>query len=103
MGQSLVKNYIHIEFSAKYRQPLIDQHVEAELHAYLGGICNGRECTVIKVGGYMDHIRKGMMPYPRGMTPFQGWDASSHDIRIGRCQILRGLHPLRAWVASSLE
>ncbi len=56
MGQSLVKNYMHLVFSTKYRQPLIDDYVEAELHAYLGGICNKLECTVIKVGGYTDHI-----------------------------------------------
>ena len=56
MGQSLVKNYIHIVFSTKYRQPLIDQQVEAELHAYLGGICNRLECPVVIVGGYTDHI-----------------------------------------------
>jgi hypothetical protein len=40
MGQSLVKNYIHIVFSTKYREPLIHPPVEAELHAYIGGICN---------------------------------------------------------------
>jgi putative transposase len=56
MGQSLVKNYIHIIFSTKYRQPLITPKIEAELHTYLGGICNRLECQVIKVGGYTDHI-----------------------------------------------
>ena len=56
MGQSLVKNYIHIVFSTKYRQPLIDAQIEQELHSYLGGICNNLECHVIKVGGYTDHI-----------------------------------------------
>jgi putative transposase len=56
MGQSLVKNYVHIVFSTKYRQPLIHPSVEAELHSYLGGICNKLECHVIKVGGYTDHI-----------------------------------------------
>jgi putative transposase len=56
MGQSLVKNYVHIVFSTKYRQPLINPPVEAELHSYLGGICNKLECHVIKVGGYTDHI-----------------------------------------------
>ena len=56
MGQSLVKNYIHLVFSTKHRQPLIYPPVEAELLAYLGGICNKLECTVIKVGGYTDHI-----------------------------------------------
>lgn len=56
MGQSLVKNYVHLVFSTKHRQPLIKAPVEEELHAYLGGICNKLECTVIKVGGYTDHI-----------------------------------------------
>ena len=56
MGQSLVKNYIHIVFSTKYREPLIHPPIEAELHSYLGGICNKLDCQVIKVGGYTDHI-----------------------------------------------
>jgi putative transposase len=56
MGQSLVKNYIHIVFSTKHREPLINPQIEAELHSYLGGICNKLECQVIKIGGYTDHI-----------------------------------------------
>src|SRR5205809_8083129 len=56
MGQSLVKNYLHIVFSTKYRQPFIQPPVEAELHAYLAGICNRLECHAVIVGGYTDHI-----------------------------------------------
>jgi putative transposase len=56
MGQSLVKNYVHLVFSTKHRQPLIQPPAEEELHAYLGGICNRLECQVIKVGGYTDHV-----------------------------------------------
>lgn len=56
MGQSLVKNYMHIVFSTKYRQPLIDESIEDELFSYLGGICNKLECNVVIVGGYKDHI-----------------------------------------------
>ncbi|GEO05705.1 transposase [Adhaeribacter aerolatus] len=56
MGQSLVKNYIHLIFSTKHRMPLIQPRVEAELHQYLGGICNNLECIPIIVGGYTDHI-----------------------------------------------
>jgi putative transposase len=56
VGQSLVKNYVHIIFSTKYREPLIQPPVEAELHAYIGGVCNKMECTPIIVGGYVDHI-----------------------------------------------
>jgi hypothetical protein len=33
MGQSLVKNYIHLIFSTKHRRPLIQPFVEEELHA----------------------------------------------------------------------
>lgn len=56
MGQSLVKNYIHIVFSTKYRQNLIHPPVEDELHNYLGGICKKLECPPLIVGGYTDHI-----------------------------------------------
>ncbi|MFT4770415.1 MAG: putative transposase [Cryomorphaceae bacterium] len=56
MGQSLVKNYLHIVFSTKHRQPLIDAHIEIELHHYLGGICKNLECQPLIVGGYTDHV-----------------------------------------------
>ena len=46
MGQSLVKNYIHIVFSTKLRKPFIDEKIENELFAYLGGVCNKLDCTV---------------------------------------------------------
>ncbi len=55
MGQSLVKNYIHIIFSTKQRVPLIHQPVEEELYSYIGGICKEMECHPIKIGGYTDH------------------------------------------------
>ena len=56
MSQSLVKNYIHIVFSTKHRQPFINEAVENELYNYLGGICKALECTPIKIGGYYDHV-----------------------------------------------
>jgi REP element-mobilizing transposase RayT len=56
MGQSLVKNYIHLVFSTKYREPLIYEPVETELYAYLAGICKNLECQPIKIGGYTDHV-----------------------------------------------
>ena len=56
MPQSLVKNYMHLIFSTKYRQHLIHPPVEEELHAYLGGICKRMECHPIKIGGYTDHV-----------------------------------------------
>ena len=56
MGQSLVKNYLHIIFSTKNRHPFIDHAIENDLHAYLGGICTNLECTPLKIGGDKDHV-----------------------------------------------
>ena len=56
MPQSLVKNYLHITFSTKNRQPFIDDKIEDELFSYLGGICKNHECNPIIVGGYKNHI-----------------------------------------------
>ena len=56
MGQSLVKNYVHIVFSTKYRAPLIHPPYDAELYSYLGGICKRLESPVLIAGGYVNHV-----------------------------------------------
>jgi len=56
MGQSLVKNYLHITFSTKHRQKLINEEVQNELYSYMGGICKGMDCMPLKIGGYNDHV-----------------------------------------------
>jgi len=56
MGQSLVKNYLHIIYSTKHRQPLIHEPAGAELYSYLGGICKNLECNPVKIGGHTDHV-----------------------------------------------
>ncbi len=56
MGQSLVKNYIHIVFSTKYRAPLIHPPYDAELYSYLGGTCNILGSPVLITGGYVNHV-----------------------------------------------
>lgn len=56
MGQSLVKNYVHITFSTKNRVPLISEEIEKELYSYISGICKNLECYPIKVGGFYDHV-----------------------------------------------
>jgi putative transposase len=56
MGQSLVRNCVHIIFSTKNRQALIHPPYEDDLHNYIGGVCNKLECSTIKIGGYTDHI-----------------------------------------------
>ena len=56
MGQSLVKNYVHIVFGTKNGTKNIDDQLETELFKYLGGICNKLEFQVIKAGGHKDHV-----------------------------------------------
>jgi putative transposase len=56
MGQSLMKNYLHIVFCTKHRAKLIHPPIEEELHAYIGGICKQLGCPVLIVGGFTDHI-----------------------------------------------
>lgn len=56
MPQSLSKVYVHITFSTKHRQNLIDQEVEKRLFEYIGGVCKNLECFLVKVGGHKNHI-----------------------------------------------
>ncbi|HKI77238.1 MAG TPA: IS200/IS605 family transposase [Ignavibacteriaceae bacterium] len=56
MGQSLVKNYIHITFSTKHREKLIFSPIDKELHKYIAGICKNLDCYPLIVGGHTDHI-----------------------------------------------
>ena len=56
MGQSLVKNYVHIVFSTKNREAIIHPPHEKELHSYIVGICSSEESHSVIVGGYTDHI-----------------------------------------------
>ena len=56
MSQSLSKVYVHIIFSTKNRQNLIDTRIENSLYEYLGGICKGLECNPVKIGGHKNHI-----------------------------------------------
>jgi REP element-mobilizing transposase RayT len=56
MPQSLVKNFIHISFSTKNRQPLIFPEIEDELFSYIGGTCKNLECYPVIVGGYLNHV-----------------------------------------------
>ncbi|PQJ10605.1 transposase [Flavipsychrobacter stenotrophus] len=56
MAQSLVNNYLHIIFSTKHRQPLIQSPYDNDLYNYIGGICRDMESNPIRVGGHLDHV-----------------------------------------------
>ncbi|AZB07990.1 hypothetical protein EG344_03545 [Chryseobacterium sp. G0162] len=50
MPQSLVKNYIHIVFSTKYRNDFIDENIENELYAYIATLCKDFESYALQIG-----------------------------------------------------
>ena len=56
MAQSLSRVYLHITFSTRNRQPLIDDNISQELWAYIGGTCRALGCKSIRTGGYNDHV-----------------------------------------------
>jgi len=56
MPQSLSNVLLHLVFSTKNREPLIDEEIEDELFAYIGGICRDLKCPMHKIGAADDHI-----------------------------------------------
>ncbi len=56
MGQSLVKNLIHLVFSTKHREPRISEDVAPDLWKYQTGIFKKWESPALAIGGVEDHI-----------------------------------------------
>lgn len=43
VASTLISLLIHVTFSTKHREPIIPEAVEADLFAYIGGVC--RRCA----------------------------------------------------------
>jgi REP element-mobilizing transposase RayT len=56
MASTLTKVLVHIVFSTKHREPLIGPGVEADLHAYIGGICRNMDSPLLAINGTADHV-----------------------------------------------
>jgi putative transposase len=56
VAQSLSKILLHIVFSTKNREPLIDIHFQKDLYAYIAGTCQSLGCETYQVGGMDDHV-----------------------------------------------
>ncbi|MBS1758853.1 MAG: IS200/IS605 family transposase [Bacteroidetes bacterium] len=56
MSQSLSKLFVHIIFHTKYSHDLIDEVVQPELYAYIGGIINENQSQAIRINGTQNHI-----------------------------------------------
>ena len=56
MSQSLTNILIHIIFSTKDRQPLINQCIEGQLHAYMAAVFKESDSPAIIIGGIETHV-----------------------------------------------
>ena len=56
VGTTLANVLIHLIFSTKNREPLIDCDIEAELHAFLASECQAYKAFPLKIGGVEDHV-----------------------------------------------
>jgi putative transposase len=56
MASTLTKLLLHVTFSTKDRAPLLPADIEADLYAYIGGICRRLESPLLAMGGTADHV-----------------------------------------------
>lgn len=56
MPQSLSRLLVHLVFSTKHRERILNPAIQTELHRYLVGVLNGTDCPSLQVGGVEDHV-----------------------------------------------
>lgn len=56
MGQSLVKNLVHLVYSTKHRNPWIPEEAQSRLFAFQAGVFRKWESPALVIGGVEDHV-----------------------------------------------
>lgn len=56
MPGSYTQILLHIVFSTKHREPMINDDIRDRLYAYLGGIVRAEQGTLYAIGGIEDHV-----------------------------------------------
>lgn len=56
MTHSLRSHYFHLIWSTKNRQPLIRKENQSTLYAYMGGVIQNYDGTLLEAGGTSDHV-----------------------------------------------
>ncbi len=83
--------YIHYVFSPKYRQALIQETFELELHKYITGIVNNQGQVLISINGTSDHchmlvrLKPAMAPskfIQTVKTNSSGWINKKHFLNV---------------------
>jgi REP-associated tyrosine transposase len=55
MPQSLAKTYLHLVFSTKDRERVLNDAIRPDLHAYVGGVLHGLGCAPIEINSEPEH------------------------------------------------
>ncbi len=68
MPQSLSRLLVHVIFSTKFREPILEDTVRPQLHAVIGGVVDGLRGTLLRAGSVEDHIHL-FIAHPRTCAP----------------------------------
>lgn len=68
MPQSLAQILVHLVFSTKNRERILENSIRSELHAYIGGIIANCDGVLLKAGSVSDHIHL-LIAHPRTAAP----------------------------------
>ena len=88
MPQSLAQILVHLVFSTKHREPVLEDTIHDELHAYTGGIIANLNGRLLKAGSVADHIHL-LIAHPRTCSPAD----LVLDIKIGSSKWLKTRGP----------
>src|SRR4051794_15263274 len=56
MPQSLSNVIVHVVFSTKNRESLLNSHIRPRIHAYMAAVCRDIGGEAWRVGGVSDHV-----------------------------------------------
>jgi REP element-mobilizing transposase RayT len=84
MAQSLAKIVVHTVFSTKGRRGVLPDTSEADVYAYLGGICRKAGSHCIGVGGAEDHVHM-LCTLPRTLSIAQ----LLNEVKVGSSKWLK--------------
>ena len=68
MPQSLAQLLVHVVFSTKDREPVLEDTIRVDLHNYIGGIVKNLDGDLLKAGSVADHIHL-LVAHPRTCAP----------------------------------
>ena len=88
MSQSLAQILVHLVFSTKNRERVLEDAIRDDLHAYMGGIVDHDGSRLLKAGSVGDHVHL-LIAHPRTCSPAD----LVQDIKTGSSKWLKTRGP----------